>query len=159
MKVYCELAGEHGCIGVIPDPETELILTGTVVHTEPEAYRDLPLARVLAEECDLYFFFGASTEPPFYTVPKTEVFARDSRGGYFLTTGDTALDWSAPICYIDAAFRCHRLVPVGGSLAEMGRNWRETMVSCNEIEFFPDRAAAMERYDIRTFQQLMEEHT
>lgn len=96
MKVYCELAGEHGCIGVIPDPETELILTGTVVHTEPEAYRDLPLARVLAEECDLHFFFGASTEPPFYTVPKTEVFARDSRGGYFLTTGDTALDWSAP---------------------------------------------------------------
>ena len=157
MKVYCDMTGENRCIGILPDPGTELILTGTEVHTEPENYRDLPLAKDLAERCDVHFFFGADcTRPPFYTVPRTRVFARDSRGGYFVTPEEAALDWSEPIFYIHAD-RVYRLIPVGASLADLGMAWRETMLPCTELEVFPDAAAAKKVYDIRTFQQLMED--
>ena len=157
MKVYCDLTGENRCIGILPSPGTELILTGTEVHTEPERYRDLPLAKILAEQCDVHFFFGADCpQPPFYTVPRTRVFARDSRGGYFATPEEAALDWSEPIYYIHAD-RIFRLSPMGASLADMGMAWRETMLPCAEFELFPDAAAARAHYDIRTVQQLMEE--
>lgn len=157
MKIYCDLTGEGACVGILPNPGTELILTGTLVHVEPEKLREFPLAVRLAGECGLHFWFGSAPEAPFYTVPKTEVFAHDSRGGYFITTGDPALDWSEPLYYIDGQFGCHRLIPVGENVADMGQTWRDTMVSCDDIEVFPDRAAAEERYPIRTLKQFMEE--
>ena len=157
MRVYCDLTREARCVGILPDPGTELILTGTEVHTEPEHYRNLPLARALAEQCDVHFFFGADCpQPPFYTVPRSTVFARDSRGGYFIAPEEAALDWSEPIFYIEGS-RAFRLIPAGATLADMGRTWRETMLPGTDFEVFPDRAAAKKAYDIRTFQQLMEE--
>ena len=157
MRVYCDLTQERCCIGILPDPGTELILTGTEVHTEPEHYRDLPLARALAEQCDVHFFFDADCpRPPFYTVPRSTVFARDSRGGYFIAPEEAVLDWSEPIFYIEGS-RVFRLIPAGATLADMGTGWRETMRPCTEFEVFPDRAVAQRVYDIRTFQQLMEE--
>ena len=157
MRIYCDLTQERRCIGLLPDPGTELILTGTAVHTEPENYRNLPLARALAERCDVHFFFGTDCpQPPFYTVPRSTVFARDSRGGYFITPEEAALDWSEPIFYIEGS-RVFRLIPAGATLADMGRAWRETMLPCTDFEVFPVRAAAQSVYDIRTFQQLMEE--
>ena len=157
MRVYCDLTQERCCIGILPNPGTELILTGTEVHTEPEHYRDLPLARALAEQCDVHFFFGTDCpRPPFYTVPRSTVFARDSRGGYFIAPEESVLDWSEPIFYIEGS-RVFRLIPAGATLADMGRAWRETMRPCTDFEIFPDRAAAKLVYDIRTIQQLMEE--
>ena len=157
MRVYCDLTREARCVGILPDPGTELILTGTEVHTEPEHYRNLPLARALAERCDVHFFFGADCpQPPFYTVPRSTVFAWDSRGGYFLAPEEAALDWSVPILYIEGS-RVFRLIPAGATLEDMGTGWRETMLPCTDFEVFPDRAAAQRVYDIRTIQQLMEE--
>ena len=157
MKVYCDVTAEHGCIGIIPGPGTQIIFTGVELHTEPAGYRTLPLALRLAEECGLHFWFGDERpEKPFYTVSKTVAFAHDRSGGYFVTTGDICLDWSAPLYYIDTALVCHRIVPVGKNVADMGNSWRETMVPCDDIDVFPDRAAAEGRYRIRTLQQLVE---
>ena len=87
MKVYCDMTTEPGCIGILPEPGTELILTGVELHTEPAKYRMLPLALRLAEECDVHVWFGDERpEKPFYTVPKTTLFAHDSRGGHFVST-------------------------------------------------------------------------
>lgn len=159
MTVYCDLTREPDCVGILPDPGTRLVLTGTRLHTEPEAYRDLPLAVRLERECDVRFWFGNAPEPPFYTVPRSTVFARDSRGGYFLCGEGPALDWSEPVYYIDRGFACHRLTPVGEGLADGGMSWRETMVPSAEFEIFPDRAAAQKRYPIRSMQELLEENT
>ena len=157
MRVYCDMTTEPGCIGILPEPGTELILTGVELHTEPAKYRMLPLALRLAQECDLRFWFDDETlEKPFYTVPKTTVFARDSRGGHFVSTEEPGLDWSKPLYYIDPMLVCHRIVPVGKDLTDMGRSWRETMVVCGDIEIFPDRAAAERQYRILTLQQLLE---
>lgn len=158
MKVYCDLTTEQRCIGILPGPDTELILTGTEVHTEPEQYRDIPLARELEECCDVRFFFGKELQAaPFCTVPRSVVFARDSRGGYFVSGEAPAMDWSAPVYYIDSGRNCYRLIPAGERLADMGILWRQTMVPTDEIGIFPDRAAAERIYPIRTLQELMEE--
>ena len=157
MKIYCDLTQEETCVGILPSPGTELILTGTLVHTEPEALRGFPLAVRLAEGCDVHFWFGQVPEAPFYTVPQTEVFARDSRGGYFAAADHPALDWSGPLYYIDGGLVCHRLTPAGKNLAGAGESWRQTMVISGEVQVFPDRAAAEQRYRILTLQELLEE--
>ena len=68
-----------------------------------------------------------------------------------------ALDWSEPLYHIDGQYRCHRLIRVGENLADMGMGWRETMVPCGDIDIFPDRGAAAERYPFRALKELMEE--
>lgn len=157
MRIYCDITNESGCIGILPDPGTELILTGVELHTEPAKYRTLPLALRLAEECDVHVWFDDETpEKPFYTVPKTTLFAHDSRSGHFVSTEEPGLDWSVPLYYIDPMLVCHRIVPVGKELADMGKGWRETMVACSDIEIFPDRTAAERQYRILTLQQLLE---
>ena len=157
MKVYCDITGKPGCIGIIPNPGVEIIFTGVELHSEPAKYRTLPLAVRLAQECDLHFWFDdEKPEKPFYTVPKTEVFAHDSRGGYFVTTENLGLDWSSPLYYIDTMFVCHRIKPVGKELVDMGTFWRETMTPCADIAVFPNRAKAEEQYRILTLQQLLE---
>lgn len=157
MKVYCDCTNEPGCVGVLLGREIEVVFTGTQLHIEAAKYRTLPLALRLAQECDLHFWFSdEQPELPFYTVPKTEVFAHDSRGGFFVTTEHAALDWSAPLYYIDPMLVCHRIPPTGKTVADMGSTWRETMVPWGELEAFPNRAAAEARYPILTLQQLME---
>lgn len=157
MKIYCDITKEDGCIGVIPNPGVEIIFTGTEVHTEPANLCGHPMALRLAEECDFHFWFGKDRiVPPFYTVPKTEIAGYDSRGGYFVSPEDLSLDWSEPLYYIDPMLVCHRIVPVGKTLADMGVSWRETMVSCGDIEVFPDQSAAEERYRIMSLQELLE---
>lgn len=157
MKIYCDLTQEAGCVGVCMTNGHQLVCTGTELHTEPAKYRTLPLAVRLAQECDVHFWFDdEQADVPFYTVPRTVVFAHDSRGGYFAARDHAALDWSEPLYYIDAALVCRRLVPVGKNLADLGMGWRERMTPCDEIEVFPSRAAAEERYRILTLQQLLE---
>ena len=85
------------------------------------------------------------------------VFARDSRGGYFAAADHPALDWSGPLYYIDGGLVCHRLTPAGKNLADAGESWRQTMVISGEVQVFPDRAAAEQRYRILTLQELLEE--
>ena len=157
MKRYCDLTGEPECIGILPGPRTELILTGTQVHTEPEKLRDHPLAVRLAAECDLHFWFGGAPSAPFYTVPRSVVFAHDSLGGYFLTREHPALDWSEPVYYIDPEHRCFRLTKAGQTRADMGGRWREAMVPSVDFEVFRDRAAAQLRFAILDPKQLLEE--
>lgn len=158
MTLYCDVTREPECVGVCMTDGTEVVFTGTEVHAEPPEYRTLPLAVRLAEECDVHFRFGDETwEPPFYTVPGTVVFARDSRGGYFAAADHPALDWSGPLYYIDGGLVCHRLTPAGKNLADAGESWRQIMVISGEVQVFPDRAAAEQRYRILTLQELLEE--
>ncbi len=153
MTVYCDITAEPECIGIIPNPGVEVIFTGVELHTEPSKYRTLPLAVRLAQECDVHFWFDdEKTEKPFYTVPKTEVLAHDSRGGYVVVR-----EGAAPLYYISPGFSCHRIVSGGGNLTDMGSTWWKNMIPCEDVEVFPSRAAAEEKYRILTLQQLLEE--
>ena len=158
MKVYCDTTEENGCCGLILRPGVEVVYTGSELHTEPEKLRGYPLALRLAEECDLNFWFGKDRPEQYpYTVPKSEIVGFDSRGGFFAATEDRWLAGAAPLYYIDANLVCHRIDSEGRPFADMGQSWRETMAPTDEIEAFPDRATAGERYEIRSVREIMAE--
>ena len=157
MKVYCDVTGEEGCVAVFAGEGVELVYTGCQVHTESEKLREHPLALRLAEECDFHFWFGKEgPERLLYTVPQTELAGFDSRGGYFAATEDRWLAGAAPLYYIDRELVCHRIGSEGKAFVDMGLTWRESMVVTDEIEAFADKAAAGEKYDIKSVRELFE---
>lgn len=157
MKLYCDVTEEDGCVGLFAGHGVEVVYTGCQLHTEPEKLREHPMAVKLAQECDFHFWFGMERpEKLIYTVPRTEIVGFDSNGGYFAAVEDRWLAGAAPLYYISPGFVCHRIASDGKSFAELGNTWRETMVPTDEIEAFPDKTAAGEKYDIRSVREILE---
>lgn len=157
MKYYIDLTGEDGCFGILfTNPENQAIYVGTTVHTEEERFREHPLAKRYAEECDFHFFFRGEALPSLYTVPKTEIAGYDSQGGLFAGSYDFSLRGD-PLYYIDRERRCWLITEDSGELLGMGTSWRKRMVPTDAICVFENRAEAETQYKIWEWKELLKE--
>lgn len=147
MTLYFDLTRIKGATGLILSPGHEAVFTGTVIHTEPERYRDCEQALQMERENDLHFWFGEAHRTGLYTVPKTELGGYDSRGGCFAGCPDFSLE-EGPLYYIDRENRCWRITDDSRSFREMGLSWRERMVPAEEIRIFSSLEEALEQYPI-----------
>lgn len=157
MTFYIDLTGEGGCCGILfTQPENTAVYTGTTVHTEPEQYRDHPLAERFAKECDFRFFFKGEELPKLYTVPQTEIGGYDSEGGLFAGNCNFSLR-DEPLYYIDREGKCFRITGDSSQFLEMGLSWRERMEPNDAIEVFASRAEAEQKYKIWEWKDLLKE--
>lgn len=112
-KIFLDRTENKACVSVFVR-DAEVIPAGSTVYSMSVKDKNEEYQRY-ADEYDVRFIFDDDVpEIDFYTVPWIDLFARDSKGGFWGTIGTmTAFDENAPICYIDSDHRCFRAADSG----------------------------------------------
>ena len=127
--------------------KAEIIETGTTVYAMSKR-EDNELYRKFAEEYDIHFIFeGSVPTVDFYAVPRMDIFATDSTGGYFVTVGHS-FDGDLPVYYMDAERNFFSVSESGRQFVEDAPNWRTMLQPWSGVELFSSREAAKEKYDL-----------
>ena len=139
MKIYLEIEDQtpgliyYGAICEDGEP-VEVCHVGTIVQfCDAKQRRDPDYVQV--EELDFHHFFEGDEdipEAPFYAVPAMEIFARDSRGGFFgrAHTGDHYY-------YVDQDRNCFLLTDV----EDLAR-WRDHLKPALDVQLYDTKEAA-----------------
>ncbi len=147
MVYYIDTSDVNGAIGFIAGEGESIICCGTDIHQEPEKYRTL--GEPYAKEKDIHFWFGEEgPEESVYTVPKIELGAYDSRGGWFAQRNDQWL-------YIDSQKNCFRL-PKVEHIIELPNDWHDHLEPTEPIHFFPSREAAEKVFPIQNAKEVFD---
>lgn len=105
-KIYLDRTESKACTGVFVR-NAEVTPAGSTVYSMSVKDKNEEYQRY-ADEYDVRFIFDDDVpKVDFYTVPWIDLFARDSKGGFWGTIGAiTDFNENAPICYIDSDHRC-----------------------------------------------------
>jgi len=73
----------------------------------------------------------------FYTIPRVDIFATDSAGGYIGTIEKmTDLESDAAICYIDKERKCYLITENSTEFLQNASNWSNRLVPYEKIKFY-----------------------
>lgn len=88
------------------------------------------------KEYDINFIFDDYVpEAPFYTVPYTELIAKDSKGGWFGILNEK-------VCYFSSKLECFDIAESLDKFIENAKNWRSSLVFCSDVKIYESKAAA-----------------
>ncbi|MFA9380021.1 MAG: hypothetical protein ACERKO_03070 [Acetanaerobacterium sp.] len=95
----------------------------------------------------------------FYTVPRVDIFAKDSLGGLFGTIGQTTdIDDGGPICYINKSKACFLIansLKVFLQMLASECDWRTSMLPNNDIVFYKSKLDAEHSLEfLKTHQEI-----
>ena len=145
QKIYLDMTEHTDCIGIYKK-DTKVIPAGTTIYTMPSKDKNAEYQK-LADEYDIHFIFNLP-DIDFYTIPRIDIMAADSHGGYIGTIGETCdLESDAPICYIDKNKTCHLIAENGKTFLKTVHSWKTQLKPCEGIEFFPSKEEAKKRHD------------
>ncbi len=147
MAYYFDTTQLKCAVGFWAGDGHQIVYTGTEIHREPEKYREFGKKFTLTTGLHFWFADEGPAEN-FYTVPKMELVAYDSRGGYLAQLDET---W----VYIDAEKACYQL-PKNTQLLSMSENWRKHLQPLEGIRIFSSRSEAEMEFQILDFPQPME---
>lgn len=135
------------CISVCVN-DAEVFPAGTSVNSMSVRHKNSEYQR-FSEEYGIHFIFDDKVpKVDFYTIPKVEIFAVDSEGGYIGSLGQaTNLQGDIPICYIDKDKKCYLIADNGRDFVTNACNWRSKMTLYTDIEFFKSQKAAQKKYE------------
>lgn len=155
-RIYLDAGSASGAWGVISG-DAEIIQAGTTIYSMPVSYKNDEYAR-WAAEYDIHFIFDdAVPAPDFYAVPRLDVFAVDSHGGFIGAIGACAdLQGDAPVAYIDREKNVCQIAANGGEFMQNAPRWRNCLVPCDGMKLYPSKADAegqLEFLDVSQFAQ------
>lgn len=143
-KVFLDRTENKGPISVFIK-DVEVIPAGTTIYSMSEKSRNDEYQRY-ADEYDMRFIFDDDIpEINFYAVPQIDIFAKDSKGGFWGTLGSvTDFEEKLPICYIDRERNCFC---AAGSGQEFLKSLKENKIELKPEEgvVFYDSKAVAER--------------
>lgn len=146
-KLYYDRSENTDCVGIFVK-DAEIIPAGTTVSSmsiksKNEEYRKF------SDKYDIHFIFDDNIpEIDFYTIPQTDIFAFDSKGGFFAAVGGiTDADGTEPVCYIDNNRKCSIIADSMKDFLESASCWRKNMAPDKEISFFPSKKEAEKEYE------------
>lgn len=148
-KLYIDATQLNAGIGIIAN-DAEVIYTGATVYSVPVGNKsDRAKYAEFANEYDLKFILDDDTlEIDFYTVPKIDIFATDSRGGLFAAVG--CVDDDSFVCYIDKDRKCYDAADNFKELitkVKEGRFQKSDASLTDRITFFKSREDAAKHID------------
>lgn len=100
-KVFLDMTQNDNCISVF-QKDTEVLQAGTTIYSMPIKDKNDEYQK-FADYYDIHFIFDDNTVSiDFYTIPRVDIMAIDSQGGYIGTVGGLSdVESNMPICYID----------------------------------------------------------
>lgn len=146
-KLYYDRTENTDCVSIFVK-DAKVIPAGTTVSSmsiksKNEEYRKF------SDKYDIHFIFDDNIpEIDFYAVPQVDIFAFDSKGGFFAAAGGiTDVDGTEPVCYIDNNRKCFIIADCMRNFLESASCWRKNMVPDKEIAFFPAKKEAEKEYE------------
>lgn len=134
-KVYFDVSGADSCFSVFVR-DAEVVPAGPTIYSMSVKHKCEEYERV-AEQFDIKFIFDDNVPVvKFYTVPRVDIFAVSSDGGFLGTVGEvTDIEGSAKICYINKNRKCFT---VAASLKELLANpdWKAYIKLNEEVLIF-----------------------
>ena len=142
-KLYLDMTDVKGCTSVWVK-DTEIIPAGTTVYSMLEKQKNDEYER-FANEYDIHFIFDDVIPViDFYTIPRVDIFATDSNGGYIGTVGAlTDLESDAPICYIDKQKNAYLICENGKIFLRKVHAWKNELESYVGIKLYASKVEAM----------------
>lgn len=146
-RVFFDAAQNASAIGLF-QPGTEILQAGTTVYSMPVGEKNAEYQK-FADDYDIHFIFDdMPITVDFYAVPRIDIFAVDSYGGYIGTIGGlTDNESSLPICYIDNQRKVFYLANNSVDFLEKCPTWKEHLKPCSSVELFCSKADAMNAYE------------
>lgn len=149
-KIYLDATTLKDCMSVIVK-DAEVILAGATVYSMSVKCKNSEYQRY-AQEYDIHFIFDDNIpQIDFYTIPRVDIMATDSRGGYIGTIGEQCnLGSEAPICYIDCNRKCFLLGKSGKDFLQKISTWQDNLEAYGGIVFYESKEAAMKENEFLT---------
>ena len=154
-KLYLDMTKMGDCTSIWVK-DTEIIPAGTTIYSMSVKQKNEEYER-FAKEYDIHFIFEDNMPViDFYTIPRVDIFATDSNGGYLGTIGNmTDLESDAPICYIDEERRCYLIAKSAKEFLEKVSKWKINLKNCEEVQFYASKEAAMEENEFSNYEEMM----
>lgn len=137
---------ENSCTSVFIK-DTKIAPAGTTIYSMPVKDKNDEYD-LLADKYDIHFIFDDNIPIiDFYSIPRIDIMATDSSGGFIGTLGELSnLNGDAKICYIDAAKKCFVIALNFRDLMNNLSDWKEKAIPCEEINLFASKDEAMKSY-------------
>lgn len=150
-RLYLDATTLTDCMSVIIK-DTEVIWAGTTVYSMPVKCKNAEYQRY-AQEYDIHFIFDDNIpQIDFYTIPRVDIMATDSRGGYIGTIGEQCdLGSEAPVCYIDRTRKCFLLGKCGKDFLQKISTWQDNLEAYEGIMFYESKEAAMKENEFADY--------
>lgn len=135
---------ENACTSIFAK-DIKLIPAGTTVYAMSVSDKN-PEYDQLAENYDIHFIFEDDVpEVSFYAVPRIDVFATVSDGGYLATYGETTdLESHAKILFISKDGEVRIAAAHLRKLLSTKKSWNGSMPKTKMVKLYSSREAAME---------------
>ncbi len=155
-KIYLDMTENDGISIFVSD--AEVIPAGTTVYSMSVKHRSAEYEK-LALEYDVHFIFDdCRVSVDFYTVPRVDIWATDSKGGYFGTIGEMCdLESDAPICYIDREKNVFLAAENFRAFNKKIACWRQNLTPYEGITFYDSKEAAMKELEFVEVPQFNED--
>lgn len=139
--------GADGAICVIRK-DAEIIQAGTTISSMPTELMDEEYQKFI--DCyDIHFIFdNMALNVDFYAVPRVDIMAVDSRGGYIGTVGGlTDIESEFPICYIDKSRKIFRIADNFKNFVNNCADWKKQLQPCDDVKLFSSKSEAAKEYE------------
>lgn len=141
-NIYIDRTEFTGAISVF-SKDTEIISAGTTIYSMSVGDRNEEYQRY-ANDYDIQFIFDDYIPHlEFYTVPQVDIMAKDSRGGFIGTIGQSCdLESNAPICYINKDLECFIIAENGADFLSNIESWQNNLKPYDKITFYRSKVEA-----------------
>ena len=141
-NIYLDRTQFTGAISV-SSKDTGIILAGTTIYSMSVDDKNEEYQRY-ADDYDIQFIFDDYIPHlEFYTIPHVDIMAKDSRGGFIGTIGQSCdLESNAPICYINKDLECFIISESGTDFLSNIESWQNNLKPYDKITFYRSKVEA-----------------
>lgn len=151
MSLYMDFSGTKGAIGFISDSEP-VIQVGVSINAMPLSVKrkEWELYQQFARDYDVRFLFEDDVPGvDFYAVPRLDIAATDSCGGFIASVGEPfSLQDKIPLVYISPKRECFLITEASSTFLSIASSWKEHLVPYSGVTLYPSKEAARAEYPI-----------
>lgn len=160
MTQYIDMTNTDGCFGIIAENGERIVFTGVTINAMPQSVKrkEGEAYDEFARLYDIYFIFDDKLPSvDFYTVPRTDIAAIDSDGGFIASVGEPFdLRSGGTLVYISKARSCYLITENSANFLSEVTGWKGRLTPYDGIRIYDSKNSAGKDYEIIDFDQTPE---
>lgn len=157
MIQYFDMTKAKGCCGMIPENGETIVFTGVSVNSMPVSIKEEEgeaYCEFASKYGITYIFDDDIPTVDFYTVPRIDIAAFDSLGGYIASV-EEPFTFSHPVrlVYISNDRKCYLITNNSTEFMSIVHNWRARLTPYSGVKVYESKDAAKNDYKIIDFEK------